>query len=184
MGCAGEFQVRCIADNIVGVGYRPISWVTGRRGFKGGGSSAVVSHISRTTSEMPRISCTRAPDRAACAPFFKERRMRFSGVHEISQEIGGVGHPSVGCWDRVQSFDGASPDRFRPTYAWANVGHPSLYRSSIWPPKGCGAGSSTIGHCYCFIYAILSAGLRGGYCFRVQGYGGSSCFSSGLSSAQ
>ncbi len=72
-----------------------------------------------------------------------------------------------------KSFDGASPDRFRPTYAWANVGHPSLYRSFIWPPKVRGAGSSNIGHCYGF-------SLRGEYCFHFQGYGGSSCISSGL----
>jgi hypothetical protein len=30
----------------------------------------------RKTSEMPRISCTL--DRTACAPLFKERRMKFN----------------------------------------------------------------------------------------------------------
>ena len=43
----------------------------------------------------------------------------------------------------IKSFDGASPRLFWPTYAWANVGHPSIpsyfydkdffgTRSAIW----------------------------------------------------
>jgi hypothetical protein len=91
MGCAGKFEV----------GYRPLLGLPfgkGRRGFNSSGSSAVVSHISRTTSEMWGTL------------------LLVAGIE-------------------FKSFDGASPDRSRPTYAGANVGHPSLYQSFIWPPK-------------------------------------------------
>jgi hypothetical protein len=33
-----------------------------------------------------------ALDKSACAPFFKERRMKWDGTHETSQEIGDMGH--------------------------------------------------------------------------------------------
>jgi hypothetical protein len=41
-------------------------------------SRSVESHISRNTSEMPRISCTQTWTRPRVRPFFKERRMKFA----------------------------------------------------------------------------------------------------------
>jgi hypothetical protein len=49
------------------------------------GARAVESHISRKTSEMPRISCTQL----WIGPH------EVQGTHETTQEIGGVGHPAI-----------------------------------------------------------------------------------------
>ncbi len=53
----------------------------------------MVSHISRKTSEMPRISCTQRLDEAACAPFFKERRMKFEKPIRFHRKSGVWGTP-------------------------------------------------------------------------------------------
>jgi hypothetical protein len=52
-----------------------------------------------------RISCHAAPDKAACAPFFKERRMMFANATKVYRKSGVaqwrdlcVDAPSWGCF--------------------------------------------------------------------------------------
>ena len=54
---------------------------------------AVVSHISRKTSEMPEFP-VRGLDMAACAPFFKERRMKLANPLSLTGNWG-VGPPGL-----------------------------------------------------------------------------------------
>jgi pyruvate formate-lyase activating enzyme-like uncharacterized protein len=54
----------------------------------------VESHISRKTSEMPRISCTRRQETVTCAAFIEESRMKFINANKLHRKSGGVGHPS------------------------------------------------------------------------------------------
>jgi hypothetical protein len=65
------------------------------------GLRSVVSLISRKTSEIPRISCTLSSDRTACAPFFKERRMKFGEATELHRKSGIWG---TRVWWKVQNF--------------------------------------------------------------------------------
>jgi hypothetical protein len=51
-------------------------------------SKPVVSHISRKTSEMPRISCTQPSDTTVCAPFFKKRRIQCAEPTNLDRKSG------------------------------------------------------------------------------------------------
>jgi hypothetical protein len=57
------------------------------------GARFVVSHISRKTSEMPRISCTQLLEKTACARFFKERRMKNPRNYIGNRGFGGTQDP-------------------------------------------------------------------------------------------
>jgi hypothetical protein len=48
--------------------------------------------------EKTRISCTQALDRIACAPFFKERRIRFTESIELHRKSGEGGTLCAGTW--------------------------------------------------------------------------------------
>ena len=53
-----------------------------------------VSHISRKTSEIPRISCTQL-SKGPRVRLSLRKAHEFQGTHETPQEIGGVGHPAI-----------------------------------------------------------------------------------------
>jgi hypothetical protein len=57
------------------------------------GKRAVVSHISRKTSEIPGFSA-RGPRGNAYAAFFTESRMKFIGPNKPYRKSGGMGHPA------------------------------------------------------------------------------------------
>jgi hypothetical protein len=89
------------------------------------GYSLGIPHLAKSERDTPSFLLA-APDNAACAPFCKERRMKFADPRSPTGNRG-YGAPS----DLLEvlifkSFGGASPRRFRPTYALANVGHPSF----------------------------------------------------------
>jgi hypothetical protein len=55
-----------------------------------------IPHLAKNERDAPDFP-NAALDTTKRAPFFKERRMKFVRIHEISQEMGDVGHPrSVG----------------------------------------------------------------------------------------
>ena len=78
---------------------------------------SVVSHISRKTSEMPRISCTQRWTRPRVRLSLKERRMEFAKPRNFTGNRG-CGHPSFR--SKRQSFDNDS--------RWRDV--PSVRKSS------------------------------------------------------
>src|SRR5271170_1503754 len=63
--------------------------------------------------------------RSACAPFFKERRMKFREPTKPHRKSGVWGTRLWSSGEREKThFDGASPRLYQPTYAGANMGHP------------------------------------------------------------
>jgi hypothetical protein len=59
------------------------------------GEGCGIPHLAKNERDAPNFLYA-ALDRAACAPLFKERRMKCREPHETPQEIGGVGHPAMG----------------------------------------------------------------------------------------
>jgi len=88
------------------------------------------------------ISCYAAPDRAACAAFFKESRIEFDNATNLDRKSGVPGTMMIGfhCFRRrVQPHLLPRQKQwlgfarlFHPTYAEANVGHPLLLSTHRW----------------------------------------------------
>jgi len=115
-------DLRGRADRIATAGKRPpgLSLREGRKSPKG---TVVVSHISRRTSEMPRISCTLHWTNPRCAPFFKERRMKFIEALSVTGNRG-YGAPGFVVGADFKSDCGAAPFVFGPCplrRTWAPV---------------------------------------------------------------
>jgi hypothetical protein len=66
-----------------------------------------------------------APDTTACAAFSKESRMRCANATKLHRKSGGSPPQLL----RNRTAKAIETYHFRPTYAEANVGHPS---SSSW----------------------------------------------------
>src|ERR1700753_3139223 len=49
-----------------------------------------IPHLAKNERDAPNFLHA-ALDKSACAPFLKERRMKWDGTHETSQEIGDMG---------------------------------------------------------------------------------------------
>ena len=96
---------------------------------------SVVSHISRKTSEMPRISCTQRWTRPRVRLSLKERRMEFAKPRNFTGNRG-CGHPSFR--SKRQSFDNDSrwrdvPSVRKSSYTMAVEGDYRFVIHYCWP---------------------------------------------------
>jgi hypothetical protein len=91
----------------------------------GSGTSRAIIPLKPKEGLTP-ISCHAVLERSACAPFIKERRMECINATRLRRKSGQMGHPAVvaGLAKTIVGF----ARLFRPTYALANVGHPSCSR--------------------------------------------------------
>jgi hypothetical protein len=87
-----------------------------------------IPHLAKDERDAPNFLHA-ALDKAACAPFFKERRMKSTEPTTLHRKSGMWGTRGFLRCDRVKRSLGFAR-LFRPTYAGANVGHPS-YSSQL-----------------------------------------------------
>jgi hypothetical protein len=96
------------------------------------GNSSGIPCLAKNERDT-RISCTRHQATAAIAAFIEESRVKFINADKLHRKSGGMGHPSFVresalpriCWLISQKAVVGFARLFRPTYAGANVGHPS-----------------------------------------------------------
>src|ERR1700677_4331675 len=68
-----------------------------------------IPHLAKNERDAPNFLYA-ALDKIACAPFFKERRIRLGGTTELRRKSGGVGHPLVFCRDKEKHFQDVSAE--------------------------------------------------------------------------
>jgi|SRR5450631_2239103 hypothetical protein len=93
-GCFGTAEAVPFVKGRFPIGNVSLLFLRGayRKLLETAGAGAAEFHISRKTSEMPRISCTQRRTRLRCA-FLQGKAHEARGTYETSQEIGDVGHP-------------------------------------------------------------------------------------------
>ena len=135
-GGAGDMHLACKCNCV------PRSTVSASSRIRAIPKSALSEALGCPSHQRTWISCYAAPDRAACAAFFKESRIEFDNATNLDRKSGVPGTMMMGfhCFRRrVQPHLLPRQKQwlgfarlFHPTYAGANVGHPLLLSPHRW----------------------------------------------------